>query len=290
MEGLPDFDARIRNAVAELLLQSPDMARLGAEPAAPWLWTVTPEAAARRERISLPFHPYGLNDWLHGEDSPGTNLPLSQARVLVADAAGALAAIGHLATTQDPQTRRAGIGPLARACAERASTVCWVLANDDEDERLKRSLLVELDGVNRLLNLLPHTRRTGDVTDVEQARTAFLRVAEERFGSCETSDRGVTSIDGLRVPSLTKRVTDATSAQGYAELNVFTHPTGHAVAAHTQTAAVEFGQVAWVPVSTLHEEGRLIEPAVLAFAKSAEVVVSTSEVRPLRAFASGSWG
>jgi hypothetical protein len=73
---------------------------------------------------------------------------------------------------------------------------------------------------------------------------------------------------------LTDRVQSVTSLTSYAELNVFTHPTGHVMTAHSRVTRAGQGQVVTAPESSVHDEGRLCEPAVLAFARALEVAAA----------------
>ena len=235
------------------------------------MWAAAPESAAASERESLRCFPYLINE-IGGDIERGTNLALSVPRLL-SDSAGSLAGIGELTVMRDPSVRRSSIGPLARACAEKAATAFWVMSGGDERVRLRRALLVELAGVDRLLKLLPATRRGGKIEDVQSARDEFVRVGMTTFGSCERGKRGW-RIAGQSMPSLTDRVQSVTSSSNYAELNVFTHPTGHVMAAHSRIARAGQGQVATAPESSMHDEARLCEPAVLAFAKALEVTAA----------------
>ena len=266
------FDMEVREALGDALRDSISAVRLGAErdEQGSWLWVPAPGSAAASERQSLRSFPYFINEF-RADCERGTNLALSQAREMLADAAGSLAAIGELTVVRDPSVRRASIGPVARACAERAATTFWVISGGDEKDRLRRALLVELAGLDRLLKLLPGTRSEGKVDDVEVARDEFIRISTATFSTCERGKRGWT-IDGHSMPSLTDRVQAVTTSVNYAELNVFTHPTGYVMAAHSETVRAGHGQVATVPESSLHDEGRLSEPAVLAFARALEVV------------------
>ncbi len=274
MTVTPVFDMEVREAIRDALRRSLSIVRLGAEDdeQGSWLWVPDPDSAAASERQSLRCFPYFLNE-LGVDVEPGTNIALSQSREMLADSAGSLAAIGELTVIADPSVRRSSIGPLARACAEKAATAVWVMSGGDEKDRLRRALLVELAGFDRLLKLLPATRSGGKVDDVESARDEFIRVGKASFGSCEKGKQGWT-IDGLSMASLTDRVQSVTSSTNYAELNVFTHPTGHVMAAHSRIARAGHGQVATAPESSVHDEGRLCEPAVLAFARALEAVAA----------------
>jgi hypothetical protein len=200
-----------------------------------------------------------------------TNLPLTQARALLKDAAGALAAIGVLTVSEDELVRFAGIGPLARACAERAATVHWMMSGEDRDGRLRRALLVELSGIEALLRYLPHARLSRRDADLVAMKDRLLDLARENFADCDDDGR---MIGGERLPSLTDRVNGASSPYGYAELNVFTHPTGHLHVTATDWSTGGYRQAAFLPESTIHDEGRLCEAAILPFVEAlADVAV-----------------
>lgn len=269
----PMFDMEVRAKIRDALRRSLTVVRLGADDdQVGWLWAPATGSAAASERQSLRCFPYVISD-LGAGALPGTNLALSQSREMLADSAGSLTAIGELTVIDDPCVRRSSIGPLARACAEKAATAFWVMKGLDEDDRFRRALIVELAGLDRLLQLLPATRSGGTVGDVEAARDEFVRIGKATFSSCEKGRRGWT-IDGHSMPSLTDRVQSVTSFTSYAELNVFTHPTGHVMAAHSRVSSARQGQVATAPESSVHDEGRLTEPAVLAFGRALEVAAA----------------
>lgn len=269
----PTFDMEVRAAIRVALRGSLNVVRLGADnDQVGWLWAPATGSAAASERQSLRCFPYVINE-LGADANAGTNLALSQSREMIADSAGSLTAIGELIAVDDPSVRRSSIGPLARACAEKAATAFRVMEGLDEGDRLRRALTVELAGLDRLLKLLPATRSGGRVGDVESARDEFVRIGKTTFSSCEKGSRGWT-IDGHSMPSLTDRVQSVTSFTSYAELNVFTHPTGHVMTAHSRVTRAGQGQVATAPESSVHDEGRLCEPAVLAFARALEVAAA----------------
>lgn len=245
------------------------MAALGCEDSSGHGWRVEQGSNADVERISITSPPYLLNEVVADGEYSGTNLPLTQARSMILDAAGALMGIGWLTTCEDEQTRAASIGPLARACAERAATAYWVISGEGRDERLIRSLLVEFDGIDRLERLFPQTRTNGFIGDVEDMKAQLLRIAHANF---DLSLDARLSIAGQTLPSLTKRVCSASTRYGYAELNAYTHPTGHRYATAAEWSVAAFAQLEFLPRSTLHNEGRLCEVAILCFARALETV------------------
>lgn len=267
----PSFDAECRHALVGLLEQSRSLVSLGADADSGHGWRVQPDSIADRERVVLDIAPYFMHQLVSEGERIGTNLPLTQARSMVLDAAGALMGIGALTAVKDDNVRMACVGPLARACAERAATAHWVMSGAGEKDRLCRSLLVELSGISQLLKFLPHVREGGEIFDLEATRSEMLRVARNHFKSVD--DKGRT-IDGQRLAALTDRVVGASYRHGYAELNAYTHPTGHRYASDAVYAVAESGQLDFVPRSTLHHEGRLCEVAVLCFARALEVIAA----------------
>lgn len=280
-----DFDHGSREALAEALQLSSSLVDLGCLDEQGASWRMPTWSSASAERIAIDTPPYLLNQLQASSGPMGTNLALTQSRAMLMEAAGALMGVGLLTKHPDESTRASSIGPLARACTERAATVHWVLSGEGRDGRLLRSLLVEFAGIERLLRLLPKTRVAAHADDVKATRAELRRIARHRFGSC--SSDGLT-ISGQKLPSLSSRVREAATPFGYAELSINAHPTGHRLIADGDLFIAATGHIVAPLRSTLHDEGRLCESALLSFCRALEKVaeyLGHSDVQEVRAWA-----
>ncbi len=265
----PGFDARVRAELSTAYRQAPAILDLGMIDEMRNVWKVEPGSPADRASL-IETH---LFTYLVAEIESGTNLPLTQARSLLADAAATFTALGLLTIEQDAAVRFASIAPLSRSIAERASTVAWALAGSSAEQRLRRALLVEIRGLEFLLGYLPDVRVDRDAGDLEYARTRFLEIASVNAGGYVLDKKGsVLSIGGEKRPTLTSVVSDAAGPFAYPELSVHAHPTGHLHVATTEWSKGGHGQVWFDRKSTVHDEGRLCEGAVLAFSKAVVAV------------------
>ncbi len=265
----PGFDARVRAELSTAYRQAPAVLDLGMMDERRNVWKVEPGSPADQASL-IETH---LFLYLASGREGGTNLPLTQARSLLADAAATFTALGLITIEEDAATRFASIAPLSRSIAERASTVAWVLAGISAEQWLRRALLVEIRGLEFLLGYLPDVRVGRDAGDLEHARTRFLKIAEVNAGGYVLDKKGsVLSIGGEKRPTLTSVVSDAAGPSAYAELSVHAHPTGYLHVVSTEWSRGGNGQVWFDRKSTVHDEGRLCEGAVLAFSKAVVAV------------------
>lgn len=260
-----EFDATVRAALSNAYRRAPTVLRLGMLDDARNVWNIAPGSPAERE----PLIETRLFMYLAAEIDRGTNLPLSQARSLLADAAAIFKVLGLVILEHETALRFASIAPLARSIAERSSTVAWVLTADDAEKRLQRALLVEIRGLEFLIRYLPDVRVDRDASDLEHARERFLEIAEVDAGGYELDRaRWVLSVGSETRPTLTSIVADSTTPSAYAELSVHSHPTGYLHVASTEWSSGGHGQVWFERKSTVHDEARLCEGALLAFSKA----------------------
>jgi hypothetical protein len=257
-----ELDAKIRARVAELYLQAPTVAfpegpLTGWEPA-------SDSPAARAQGILLP----SFIGTIEGSDG-GVDLALSVAHGFLREAASQIATVSML-TLAPPPIRWGTIGPIARPAAERGATVRWLLSAPTDSQRLAWALLIELrDGDN-------HLKWLGEDASLEHWMPELVAVAADVLGvTVETDNRGRTiSVAGERMPALTELIRGASSLgdpddQSYAELSIFTHPTGLlARAFNTGGHYVEHRQLMFEPDASLHAEARLMEDCTVAFAQA----------------------
>lgn len=256
-----EFDRDVRRRLATEFTAAPSLIDLGVTGAdGPPVWTVAEKSAAAGdggiETLMWAFLAAEL-------DGDGTvNLPLTQARALLTDAAGSLAALGRITTDPDPALRFAATGPLARSSTERAALAWWVFSGTDRPQRLRRALAVEIEGVDSLLRYLPAARTDRSDNDLQRMRTRLVALADTEAGGYSTDERGRVRIGGERRPSFTKLVTNTAGQDAYSELSAHTHPTGHLHVTNSDWSRGGHRQVAYEPRSTVHDEGRLCRPAV----------------------------
>lgn len=283
----PEFDARVRADLSTKYRRAAAVLDLGVLDETRNVWRIGAGSPAERE----PLIETRLFMYLAAEiDSGGTNLPLSQARSLLADAAATFAALGLLTVEHEPALRFAAIAPLARSITERASTVYWALKGSTAEQRLKRALLIELRGLEFLLAYLPEVRVDRDASDLEHAKGSFLEIADVAAGGYVLDRRGlVLSVGGETRRTLTSVVSDATVPFAYAELSVHAHPTGYLEVASTEWSSGGRGQVWFDRKSTVHDEGRLSESALVAFVKAVVAVADQigADSRPVYDWAAG---
>jgi hypothetical protein len=261
----PEFDDRVRADLSAAYRRAPAILELGVLDRSRGVWRIGRGSPAERE----PLIETRLFMYLAAEIEGGTNLPLSQARSLLADAAAAFGALGLVTREGDVALRFASIAPLARSIAERASTVAWVLTGGSGKQRLQRALLVEIRGLEFLLAYLPEVRVDRDSSDLEHARQRLLEIADVDADGFVLDRRGsVLTIGAETRPTLTSLVSGATVPSAYAELSVHAHPTGYLHVASTEWSSGGSGQVWFERKSTVHDEGRLCESAVLAFERA----------------------
>lgn len=284
MNVTSEFDARVRRDLSAAYRRAPALLGLGALDEARNVWTNAAGSAATRE----PLIETGLLVYAVAElDSGGVNLPLSQARSLLSDAAATFKALASITVDDDTAVRFSAIAPLARSITERASTVAWILAGPNAEQRLQRSLLVEIRGLEFLLKYLPEIRNDRDSSDLVHARNRFLQIADDDAGGFAVDKKGmVLSVGGERRATLTSIVSEMTTPHTYAELSVHTHPTGYLQVASSETSSGGGGQVWFHRKSTVHDEGRLCEGAVLAFGRAVVTVANHigSEAGPVYAW------
>lgn len=226
----------------------------------------------------------GLPNFIVAEVSAGgVHLPLTQARSLMEEAAVSLVVLGVHTLANDPALRAAGIPPVARAAAEKAATAFWVLDPPDSSVRLTRSLVVEIAGLDSLLRFFPQiATEDGPEQRLRTARATLIQIAERDCGPVEYDKRDRLSIDGIALPSLTKRVKDASGQDNaYAEQSASTHPTGHAALVQATDSWGCGPVVIYRGASTLHDEGRIVSPAAMSFARTAMAIANLIACRPI---------
>lgn len=266
MSGMAISDSRdreLRSQLAVLYRQAPQLVAMDTDPSAP-VWRVPPGSVAASERgIDTRLMAYAIAEL---STETGMHLPLTQARALLDDAARCFVALASLTESADVGVRRAAIGPLARSAAEKAATVLWVLKGSGREERLGRALLVELDGIAWLRTYYEHAQTQPPTTPrLDAARTRLLEIADDECGGHKLDKRGrVIAVGDQRLPSFTARVGAVTADDSYAEQSVYTHPTGHFLGVSSRESVARDGLSTFTPQSTLHDEGRLCEPAALA--------------------------
>jgi hypothetical protein len=262
-------DRELRAQLAALYRQAPTVIGFTGTDSDP-LWPIHSDSIAAR----CPGIETGLPAFFVAElDQRGLDLPLTQARVLMNEAASCFVVLAELTVLPSDATRLAGVAPIARSAAEKAATVHWVLAPegewpDPEDfvGRLTRSLVVEISGIEQLLRFYPEIQTREITTTLTEARRRLLEIAEQECGTVVRNyNDSLRSIAGVDMPSLTQRVSRASDRPAYAEQSAGTHPTGHIALVSSQTSVGQSGLAAFPARSTMHGEGRVTEPAVTAF-------------------------
>lgn len=262
------LDRKIRKEMAEHYARATEILNLrSADSESPGVWVVAPGSSAESDAgVSTRMWSFlvaEINDKV--SDGPGeSNLPLTISRALLETAAGGLAAIAELTVSRIEPARLAGIGSLSRSVAEHAGTAHWIVSGSDRDTRLRRAILVELNGIRQLLRYLPDARVNRDASDLEAAYAHFTEIARENFTNFD--DGKPIRIDGKSMPNLTDRVVGVIGREQYAELNVFTHPTGYLSSTYSHGTSGAHRQTAFVRRSTLHDESRLGLAAATAYA------------------------
>lgn len=263
-----DFDTRIRQQLSELLRAARHHILLSAEHQESG-WHPREGSEAQSEPgidLDLWHIVVALSD-------EGVDLPLTVARALLSEAADQLAGLADLQVAEH-YLRFASTGPLARASAERSFTVCWIFSASTRQERVARSLIFELSGMDRLL-AYPNATADRDTEPLRRTKEALVNAATSIFGETPVvfDKRGnVLEVFGERLPSRNalfkaSYTSDPLAGAGsYGELSVLTHPTGHARAESAERWLVQSRQIVYVPRSSVHDEGRLLEPAVLGLA------------------------
>ena len=266
------FDREVRLHLAELLgkarscLQLPD--EWDAEP-----WTPAKGSAAA-EALLLTGLPFSMTPILAGLD-----LALTCARGFLSEAADGLVVAGHIQTLPT-RHRIAALGPVARTAAEKAAAVSWLFDAKTADRRLARAALLELDGIQWQMRYLhdsghdqlgDHLRREYELL-IDAVNRSFDKRAV-RFGS----GRQIRNVDNQRLPSKTELFQlvlsdEADGRSAYGELSAFSHPTGHLQALSSSTWSYQGTQLVYEPASTVHDEGRLLEPSLYAFASAGAAV------------------
>ena len=263
------FDRRTRRQLAGLLMKARFVVLGGVGLLQPW--QPVPGSPAHAEpglALDLPALP---------PIGGPLDLPLIQTRSFLGQAADELAAVGALQLSPPP-VRFAAIGPLARASAERAFTVVWLL-HQDRDIRVARSLALELTGLEAQLRYLEASSQPL-ATKVRSQTAALLRVVTSLYGpgAVDRSERYRPAVNGERLPGRTSLLrsyyTDepAIGASAYGELSVFTHPTAALADQTPEWSAVGLKQVLHVPRSSIHDEGRLLDVPLLGLLKATEAV------------------
>lgn len=205
------------------------------------------------------------------EDHPdGINLPLSQARELLTTAAGAAeaaATLTQLTSAGSEMTRRASLGSVARTAVENSLRVQWVLEGNTKEERIKRAVLVELKSINQSLRYLPAARLNNNDRDLRHAQEVYVKLVEDELG-LDVDLHETPKIHGLQLPNIGREAQRVLRDESYIELSAFTHPNSYLASVTSSYSAGEKGQYIIVPESTLHTEGRLMQPALTAFVKA----------------------
>ncbi|WP_395156962.1 hypothetical protein [Ilumatobacter sp.] len=243
------------------------------------IWPIGPGSAASNDRLLTT----GLPNFLVAEVSAGgVHLPLTQARSLMEEAAMAFVSLGLQSLAGDPALRAAAIPPIARAAAEKAATAFWVLDDPDSTMRLNRSLVVEIAGLDSLLRFYPQiATEDGPEQRLRAARDTLIHIAERDCGPVRYK-RTRLSINDVALPSLTQRVKNASGQDNaYAEQSASTHPTGHATLVRSTDSRGSGPVVTYRGSSTLHDEGRIVSPAAVSFARTATVVAQLISCRPI---------
>jgi hypothetical protein len=268
-----DFDTGVRDALAVAYqrvhrIVFPDDSLVSPAP-----WTAAPGSEAEAAPlIELPQR------WIT-QASP-IDLPLSIAHGFMAEAADQIATIGTLQSAPE-SVRFATIGPLARAASERAATVRWLFDRAlTVDQRLARALVLELHGSERLLSFLrSNPRQTPEF--LERLIDEMASIAEARFGVGQVARNkkgGVLAVTGERLPSKTDLFRSGSAgtpewgAACYGELSVFTHPTSESRAFLSNEYMVAERQLIFAPRSSVHDEGRLMEPCLLILSEACVLV------------------
>lgn len=264
----PELDRAIRDRLADAYRSGSRLVDLEATDDDAEVWTIAQGSPADEEAgIEVRMLPYIANEL--GEPPGQTNLPLTLARSLLVDAGASIDVLGYVTRVESAAVRFATMAPIARSCTERAATAAWVIGGSDRLQRLSRALIVELRGVESLLRYLPTVRRTRDTEDLHTVRQRLLAIAESECGGyrLDNADR-VLEVGEERRLSWSALVSAVTTPYAYAELSVHTHPTGHLHAASAEWFGGGHRQASFMPKSTLHDEGRICEPAVLAYARA----------------------
>ena len=273
----------MRARMSSELRSAADILRLG-EPdrEGQWAWRVAPDSAACSDglvMLRLPHTFVAEIDLMSRTPEPkvasgGVRVPLSQARELLSVAAGGFGAIAAVTEIDSPEgsaVRRASIGSIARSSLEHSATATWVLSGGDRSERLKRSIILEVSGIEELLKFLGDARISGETGDLIHARDAYVKLANDELGLGVSLGKPP-KIDGLQVPKKTEIIEAAIGGNPYPELSAFSHPNSfHGSTLESHSGGRE-GQFFNLGDSTMHTEGRLVEPALASFAVAVATV------------------
>lgn len=270
-----DFDAEVRRELCGLLASTvPRLGLVGTSEGGQMAWDVTKGSPASDAVLVAQ----GTWDWVVAalNDAGGVDLVLTVAGGFLREGVEGLALVGHIQTLR-VEARLAGLGPVVRAAAEKLVTAAWIVDAESPEARLARAVLVELDGIQWQLRYLAdageeqmHDELQADHDGIVQAVKDLLGPEAVKRGSAGT----VVRVVGEQLPTKTGLfnyvLSGAEKNRGramYGEHSVFAHPTGYLRVVYAEPLrGVEGTQLLYAPRSTVHDEGRLIEGALIAFA------------------------
>lgn len=238
--------------------------------------------------IDSPWHPKpdsnGSKDRTIGLEQPNIlhipidiNLPLSWSRYwLIRASKRIIFSSSSLTKNHESLTT---LSPLLRAATEESLWATWLLEGDDADTRLARGLLAEMEGCWSKLQYFEEIEH-GFTQSAETYLHHLQERAKEEFPSSfkySKNGKKIVSLQGQSFPKISqlyleklprfdKGNRDSNRSGVYGE----TSSPSHAIAGLTdgQPGTYESGQFIFEDRSNLHDEGRSIAPACIAFSEA----------------------
>jgi hypothetical protein len=270
-----DLDREVREGLRALLAST--VSRLGMMSASAgdsMIWDVK-EGSPASEAILMTR---GTWDWVVAglSDAGGADPVLTVAGGFLREAADGLALAGHIQTLT-PEARVAGLGPVVRTAAEKLVTTAWLLDTESPEGRLARVVLMELDGIQWQMRYLEDAGEDQAHEELQAEHDGIVQAVEDVLGAKAVrrgSGKRVIRVAGEQLPTKTTLFNHVLSGDElnrgramYGEHSVFAHPTGYRQAVFSEPLrGVEGTQIVYATRSNVHDEGRLVEPALLALA------------------------
>lgn len=264
-----EFDLEIRDTIRELLgsltgLLPPD----GDEDDR--ALTVAASAPAQQALLCTA----GVWHWVVAGlgEGGGADPVLSRCVPLLHESLDGMALAGDL-QTRPVRERIAGFGPVVRVATESAVTATWLVKPDTPEQRLARAGIVELKGVESQIASLAEGE--GRRIELEQELRGIAGELDRLLGAgaVRWNPNGkVTHVADQHYPKMMERYEEAfegsdgmSGSTAYIEQSLFSHPIGYRDVVFSEPLSESRGtRVVHTPRSTVHDEGRLAGPGMMA--------------------------
>jgi hypothetical protein len=224
----------------------------------------------------------GLWQWVVAGlgEAGGADPVLSRCLPLLYESIDGMALAGDL-QVRPVRERIAGFGPVVRVATESAVTAAWLVKPDTPEERLARAGIVELKGVESQIAYLAD--EAGRRIELEQELRGIAGELDKLLGAGAvrwSASGKVTHVFNQHYPKMMERYEAVfnehegmSGRAAYVEQSLFSHPVGYRDAVFSEPLSESRGtRVVHTPRSTVHDEGRLAGPALMALGiASAEI-------------------